>query len=421
MEYKRIFKDGMHLLTGNVGSTLVGFLNLIILARILTTEEMGKYSLFLMLVNLAVQLGLNWSDSSILRHGREEFIARGKINKSFWARFYLYGPMCLLAIVAYVIFHKPIADFIGISSGYILILIICGFLFSSLLTYITSIYRSVDQIKKSSYMLLFQKAVYFFGLIFILFNKTQTDLIKSIIFFNLSFMIIIIINLILFNYKIIKPYEFDIKYFKKIWKYSWPQLVGFPAIYIVNYIDIFVIKLYMTVSDVGVYDVAYKGYTIIIGLIMIINTLFLPLIVEYKTKKRYDHIKKYVQKIPLFTAMWIIVAAAGMLLSKHFIPILFSTKYVNSIPPFNILMIGTVIVFASTFLTPIFNAYDFIMHLQAVNIVMAATNLVLDFILVPKLGIIGAAYATVSALIVSFILKSILIIVKRKEILGVAQ
>jgi stage V sporulation protein B len=177
----------------------------------------------------------------------------------------------------------------------------------------------------------------------------------------------------------------------------------------------------MTLSDVGTYDVAYKAYGIITGLILVINTLFLPLIVEYRYKRRYDLIRKYLVKIPLFSLGWAALVAVGLLFSKYAISVLFSSKYINSIPPFNILLIGTIIVFISTCLTPIINAYDYIIYHQLINLVMAAINLALDFILIPKIGIIGGAYATVTALIVSFILKGILVFIKRKEILEVLE
>ena len=78
MEYKRIFKDGSNLLVGRIGTVILGFINLMILTRILTIEEMGTYSLFLMVVNLALILGLNWSSTSIVRYGREEYIKDAK-------------------------------------------------------------------------------------------------------------------------------------------------------------------------------------------------------------------------------------------------------------------------------------------------------------------------------------------------------
>ena len=123
MEYKRILKDGSNLLFGRIGTIIIGLINLMILSRILTTEEMGKYSLFLMVVNLALVLGLNWSDASIVRHGREEFVKHKKINQSFWARFYLFFPMMIVFTIFFIIFSKQISNYIGIERGLIIFVI----------------------------------------------------------------------------------------------------------------------------------------------------------------------------------------------------------------------------------------------------------------------------------------------------------
>jgi O-antigen/teichoic acid export membrane protein len=122
MEYKRIFKDGIHLLAGKIGTAIIGLVRLMILARMLTTEEMGKYSLFLMIVNVALIAGLNWSDSSIVRHGREEHTFNKKINKSFWARMYIFIPVIILISIILTIFRKQITSYIGIEPKLIFLL-----------------------------------------------------------------------------------------------------------------------------------------------------------------------------------------------------------------------------------------------------------------------------------------------------------
>lgn len=415
MEYKRIFKDGSNLLIGRLGTVFIGFINLMILTRILTTEEMGKYSLFLMVVNLALILGLNWSDASIVRHGREEFVKHGKINQSFWARFYLFFPMLILFIFLFIIFGKQISEYIGVE--YWLIVFVIGmFVLNGLINSITCMYRSIDRMKISAYVLFSQKLFYLVGLALLFFNVFATKLSLILIIINLSFLISLIYNLIRFDFNIIKPYKFSKEYFKKIWTFSWPQFIGFSGLYIINYVDLYVIRKYMTLADVGVYSVAYNGFTMICGVVLLINTVFMPLIVEYRAKQRFDLIRKYLKKIPLFSSGWVIVVLAGIVLSRYLIPLLFSEKYVASIPSFNILLIASVFFFASTCLTPIINAYDLILYLQGINIIASVLNIIFDFILIPHMGIVGAAYATSIAFILAFFMKTILIFIRRKHI-----
>lgn len=417
MEYKRILKDGIHLLAGKIGTSAIGLIVLMILARILTTEEMGKYSLFLMIVNLALIIGLNWSDSSIVRHGREEHVISKKINRSFWARMYLFIPIIILISILLLTFSKKITEYIGIEPKLIL-LIVAIFVLNGLLNFINYIYQSTDEMKKSAYVLFSQKAIFLISLGVVMLTPFRTNLTLVLSLISLSFLLAVILNSLFFNYKKIIPYKFDKKYFMKIWKYSWPQLIGFPGLYVVNYIDIYVIKKYMTLHDVGTYSMAYSGFTVITGVLMVFYTIFFPLIVEYKTKKQKNKIKNYVKNIPLYTGAWIFLVIIGLIFSEIAITTIFSAKYTESIPAFNILLIASIIYFISITLLPLVNAFDLILYSQIFNLIKAITNIIADFILVPKMGIVGAAYGTTIAYAVGLILTISLVYLNKKKIFG---
>jgi len=417
MEYQRIFKDGIHLVAGKVGTVIISLVDMMILARILTTEEMGKYSIFLMIVNLALIIGLNWSDSSVVRHGREEYVNSKKINQSFWARMYLFLPVLLIFMIVFLAFSKQITDYIGIDAKLILTLLVM-FILNGILNFITYIYQSIDQMKKSAYVQLSQKVFYLACLALVFLGVFKVSLTVILILINISFLLSILLNLFIFDFSKIFPYTFNKEYFKKIWSYSWPQLIGFPGLYIINYIDIFVIKKYMTLQDVGVYSVAYNAFTNITMFIMILYTVFMPLMVEYRTKKNFHMINKHIKKTPIFLVCWVAIVSVGILVSRYIIPLIFSTKYVASVSSFNVLLIASIFYFISIYLLPIVNAFDLIIYSQIFNLIKAGVNIVGDFMLVPKIGIIGAAYSTLASYAIGLALTIVLLIIKRKTILG---
>ena len=418
MEYRRIFKDGIHLFAGKMGTVVAGLAVTMILTRILTTEQMGQYSLFFLVINLGVMLAFSWSDSSIVRHGREEFVHTKKINKTFWARLYLLIPLLSLFILIYIVFRNQIADFITLDHHMILY-VIPLFIMTGLLSYLSNTYRSIDRISVSAYILFMQKLLFLIGLLLMFFKVITVTVFGIIILINISFIITLVFFMAGFDVKQILPYTFDKAYFRKIWSYSWPQLIGFSGLYVINYIDLFVIRRFMTINDVGIYSIAYKGFEVITGMILLINTLFLPLIVEYKTTKRFDYIKSYTRKIPLFIAGWIVLVVIGLLSSGFVIPLVFSEKYVASIPSFNILLIASAVYFASICLIPLINAFDLILLSQVFNLIKSAVNIICDFMLVPRLGIIGAAYGTLISYAVGLAFSAALIWYKKSLIHGV--
>jgi O-antigen/teichoic acid export membrane protein len=115
---------------------------------------------------------------------------------------------------------------------------------------------------------------------------------------------------------------------------------------------------------------------------------------------------------------WIVLVVFGLIFSRYLIPIFFSEKYVESIPTFNILLISTIFYFVSIWLLPMINAFDLILYSQIFNLIKALVNTVADFILVPKIGIIGAAYGTLLTYFVGMLLSIILINSHKKKIYG---
>ncbi len=420
MEFQRIAKDATNLFAGRVGTTIIGAVNLMILTRLLTTADMGKYSLFLMVVNLAVTMGLTWSDTSIVRYGREEYVNHKKINQTFWARLYLFVPVMIFIIIAFFVFSGPITAYVGISRTWIIFLIVL-FVLNGTLNFVSRTFQSIDQMKKSAYIQFFQKLIYLVGLALLFAGLFKTDLLIIWSFLSISFLLTLVVNVIMLDKSVIMPFRYNKEYFRKIWSYSWPQLMGFSGLYIINYIDLYVIRRYMTLGDVGVYSVSYNGFTIICTMIMILNTLFMPLIVEYRSSKRFDMIRDYLKKLPLFSGAWIVLVGIGILLSRYLIPFLFSSKYVDSIPSFNILLITSIFYFVSIYLLPIVNTFDYIIYSQVFNIAKSIVNIVGDFVFVPRYGIIGAAYGTLLAYAFGLACSAVLVYVKRKIILGISE
>ena len=418
MEYLRIAKDGIHLFAGKVGTIILTMVNLMILTRIFTTEDMGRYSLFVMVVSLALTLGLSWSDSAVVRHGREEFLKKRKINESFWARFYLFLPVLIVFSVLLLIFNRAIADYIG-TGRWVVFAVISFFVLNGMVNNLLRMYQSIDQMCKSAYILFFQKVIHTTLLFAVLFGVFPGKLSSILIIINVSFLIALAVYLIQFDFRTILPYRFNKNQFRRTWSYSWPHFIGFSGLYIVNYIDLYVIRKYMTLIDVGLYSVAYNGFVSIMGIIMLMNTVMMPLIVEYRTKKDYQMIRNYLKKLPLFFSGWAVLVVCGVFLSGIIIPLLFSDKYVGSIPSFNVLLVTTCFYFLSIYLLPLINAFDLVLFSQIFNLVKSGVNVLLDFSLIPQMGIIGAAYATLAAYALGFVLSASIVVIYRRKIMGI--
>jgi len=418
MEYKRIISDGLNLLGGKVGASVISIVNIMVLTRLLTTEEMGVYSLFMMMVNLALVLGLTWSDGSLVRFGREEYLETDKqsINDAFWIKLLLFLAGSVIFSVIFLVFSEDISAYIGIYRWQV-VLIISAFLLNGLMSFLGALFRSVDHMKKAAYVLTLQKLLYLIGLSSLyLFEFSNNTLIFVLL--NVSFLLAIIYNLKNLNVKIISKYHFNKDKFCKMWTFSWPILIGASGLYIINYVDLFVIKLYMSNKEVGIYSVAYSGFMSICGVIILMQMLFMPLIVEYKHKGQFELIARYINNIYLFILAWAVIAAVGISISSTLIPILFTDNYIAAVHPFDILLVSSIFYFSTVCLMPIVSAFDLMLYYQAINLIRSLVNVGGDFYLVPEMGIDGAAYATLLSFITGSILSAILIMRNRNKVYG---
>ena len=78
----------------------------------------------------------------------------------------------------------------------------------------------------------------------------------------------------------------------------------------------------------------------------------------------------------------------------YFVEMLYKSRYEESVLVFRILVIGSLFALYSIFYSPIFDSLERYKVTQSVIAVCVVFNLVLDYILVGRIGFMGAAIAT---------------------------
>jgi len=416
MRYRRMLDDAGHLLTGQAGNIITGLASTVLLAKLLSVEDMGRYSLFFVVVSLAISLGFSWSDTSVVRHGREEYMKRGRINRSFWARSYIFLPVAAAFVLLFILLGERIAGFIGVSTSFLPFLISI-FVLNGSLNFLEKIFRSIGLFRRSAYVLLMQKALFLVSLILMAAGTIPATLMTVVFMFMASLLISFLVNLRGLDRKVFMPHEFDKQQFRKIWDYSWPHLIGFSGLYLVNNIDLLVIRQFLDLESVGIYNVAYRGFAILTGLIMVMHTVFLPYIVECRAKGRRDEVDGYIDRAPLMASGWLALVVIGIFGSGMVVRLLFSEKYLQAVPSLNILLVSTAFYFISIYMLPVINAFDLVIFSQAFNLLKSGINVIGDILLVPKVGIIGAAYSTMIAYALSSVLSVALVMTMRRRFL----
>lgn len=168
-DIKSFFYNYLHVILGKaVGSTLIGFLNLLLIVRVLTPENYGIYVLFGSVASIIAIL-TGWTSNSIVRFGREEFVTENSVKKTFWANYSILLPAFALCFLLIFVFKDRLTRYIGISEG-CYYLIFAFILIGNLSGHIAVVFQAVGKMMQFAYLplicngiFLAALSVYYFG------------------------------------------------------------------------------------------------------------------------------------------------------------------------------------------------------------------------------------------------------------------
>lgn len=273
-------------------------------------------------------------------------------------------------------------------------------------------YRSINKIKKHS-------------AIEILRNILEVSIISVlIIYFNfqLSKAVIVLICIeafiafgMLFNVinEIGFSLRFNLKEIIRYLKYCIPLLPSRILSWLINFSDRYIIVYFMGLGAVGIYSAAYRLGQIVKLLLEPISFTLLPLISILWEQKNFSEVRKYTEhslKYYLFfatPAVFIISQLGPVILTKLATEEFLTNRWLIFFITAGIFFFGAhriyvFIIFLGekTWLFPIVSFFG------------AGLNIGLNFILIPKIGLMGAAIAT----FVSYLFKFIAIVVLAKKL-----
>lgn len=186
----------------------------------------------------------------------------------------------------------------------------------------------------------------------------------------------------------------------KLFWFGYYTVLGNSISMINTQIDTWLIGHFMTDVQVGIYTVAVifiQGITLLPSSIQRITT---PIISRYYGQKDYSSIKKLIKDVTLKTFTLVVFLSLLLaLLGKHLISFLFTVEYLPAYVPLLILLIGYSIYAPWSAIGAIFYSIGKIKVSFRINILCATMNTIMNIILIPKFGLVGAASATSISLV----------------------
>lgn len=165
----------------------------------------------------------------------------------------------------------------------------------------------------------------------------------------------------------------------------------------------------MPLSFVGIYNVAYRIQDHLLTLPLLSISLMFPLVTSLVVQKEDDRISDYIRVYaPQIVYFWTLFLSF-FLIFGHEILLIFGADYAIASLPLTILFVGIAFRIFPIIESPMLSSYGLIKEMVGLSIFMSVINLGLDFLLIPRIGLSGAAVATTIAFAVSAFSRTFLV------------
>ena len=217
---------------------------------------------------------------------------------------------------------------------------------------------------------------------------------------------IIIFGILCLKYFSFKPVKFKVHHIGSLATYGfWIFLIGTGSL-VFAYSDTVFIGYFMTNGDVGIYRTVYQFTTIATSITGAIAGTLTPKISHWSSSNQMEKIAPVITRgITLSLLLAIPVAMGGCLLSERLLNFFYGADFAEGATVCSILLIMQIVAVFISLMGVALTASDHARQSFYASATAAILNIILNIVLIPILGINGAAIAT----LISYTLNAIMI------------
>ena len=388
-------------LIGQIFSISIGIVSSAVIARGLGPDDYGLYAsalaiigMILLLINLGFETIIN-VQLPVLMVKTEDY-SIGKVNYLVRRLFNLRLIISLIVSIILYFFASQIADLLNKPdiSNYLRVASF-GIVFTGLISILNMIFTSQLKIMFARVMSILQQ---FTILIITLILLNLGLRIYGVIYATILGSIIVFIIYIFLSKKYLfhKTAKFNLSGFYKIGITSWA--IGFVGFAMGKQTDIILLNYFgVASSQVGFYNIAFTFSAMLGFLGNGLGPVFQSIFSEtFKKNGRKGLADSWQITAKIVFLTWFPVVAFGLLYAPLVINIIYGENYISASEPFRILVSFSLLynLLNASFSMPVFYLINKKRLGLFFRISAGVLNLILDIILIPKYGILGAVFAT---------------------------
>ncbi|MDR3022550.1 oligosaccharide flippase family protein [Chryseobacterium sp.] len=384
METSKILKNTLIYSVGTIGSKILSFLLVPILTFYLNKEQLGIYDLLMTLIlflSPIISFQLSESIYRFIKSDTKISNYKAVISNAF--------ILLLLSIIVFEVIFMGINFFV--KYDYFIYFSIC-LITSILYPVFQKIVRAFGNNKLFTAIGLFNSILILILNIFFLkfLHLGLVSLFLSLIISNLISIIVIIFNVSFFKYFSFKEYNKD--KLLELLKYSAPLIPNSISWWLINSSDKFLIALFLTLNDNGIYAISTKYPVILI----LINSIF---ILAFQDEKLVDTNNSNLDKeSTLFNRYIDFQFSCGLLLiscSKLLITLTVATEYLDSYKYMMFLFTGVVFSSLSSYVGVYLMRENNTLQILKSSLIGGIINILFVLLFIKSIGLYACAIGSI--------------------------
>lgn len=370
------------------------FLFPLVVAGFISADDFGRFSLAMMALFMFTAIGIQASQKPYIVQASREFDESGATRVAFTSRALLTAGVFVLVFVLALVFKQAFLSFSGLAAENFRWLLAAFFVFSLRFIYM-AIFITTDT-RILAPLLELCIGILQLGVLGLLYLFAGINLGSAIAAVFIGYGLAALLATPMLPFKALLPLRFDREANRALLNNTLWYTLGAVAVYLINWGDNLVLRLYLGFEQIGYYNFGYQVFKGMLICFSTITLFFLPNMRQFLADKALlNNFRKktQLQLLGLGTAGLIVL---GLLLAPV-LQLVYGDKYDQALPVMYCLLGASFFALYYILQLTIVEGMARFKFVQAAHFMAVAVNLGLDFLLIPTMGILGAAVATTVA------------------------
>ena len=408
-EFKTLCRHALHYLSGRVSLMLLGFISFPVFTRVFSVADYGAMSLVLKVVLLLTVVGKFGLQNSVQRFYAENGSSPDQAVRQRYYSSLFFGAGATGATVAVLFVFGLLLVPDSLLSGnfrYLLLFAATLILIRALQPTLIGFLRAEGKTRTYNVVEISVKAgtVLLACALLLWWRKSLPVLFGSAI--AMEALGVLALACYLHRRGVLRLQAFDWQYFRNAAVFAFP-LIGYElASVVLDSGDRLLVQHYLGAQAVGYYSAAYNVSTYVEEALMVpVNLALFPIYMKLWAEKGKEETQAFLSRsLNTFLAVSVGVVCVVLLTSRDVIVVLASRKFQDAHQLLPVLVIGLLVYATHIFLNAALLIHKKTVAMTGLVVCACIANILLNALLIPRIGLQGAAIAT----LISYLLMVVL-------------